>query len=144
MGLLKEFRDFAMRGNVIDMAVGVIIGAAFGKVVTSVVNDLMTPPISYVSSTLQSATADGVKVPTFDVQAFWNSIAYGKFIGALVDFAIVAFCLFMIIKVINVAKKRFEEQKIEKPAEAPADIKLLTEIRDLLAKQQGDVTKTAV
>jgi large conductance mechanosensitive channel len=144
MSLLKEFRDFAMRGNVIDMAVGVIIGAAFGKIVNSLVTDIMSPPIAYVSTTLQNVAKDGVKIPEFKIQDFWGSIMYGKFIAAVVDFTIVAFCLFMIIKVINVARKRFEEQKIEKPAEAPADIKLLTEIRDLLAKQQGDQQKTAV
>lgn len=144
MSLIKEFRDFAMRGNVIDMAVGVIIGAAFGKIVNSLVADIMSPPIAYVSTTLQSVAKDGVKIPEFSAVDFWNSIAYGKFIAAIVDFTIIAFCLFMIIKLINVARKRFEEQKIEKPAEAPADIKLLTEIRDLLAKQQGDQGKTGV
>lgn len=136
MGLLKEFRDFAMRGNVIDMAVGVIIGGAFGKIVTSLVADVMSPPIAYISKTAQTATAE-VKVPPFSMTDFWHSIAYDKFLAAIFDFTIVAFCLFMIIKIINTARARFEQKKIEQPAEAPADIKLLTEIRDLLAKQKA-------
>lgn len=131
MGLLKEFRDFAMRGNVIDMAVGVVIGASFSKIVDALVKNVMTPPITYVTT---SAKAVGeAKVPEFNWREFVGKIDYVTFIGAIVDFTIVAFCLFMIIKVVNIAKKRFEQQKIEKPAEAPADIKLLTEIRDLLA-----------
>lgn len=141
MGLIKEFRDFAMRGNVIDMAVGVIIGASFGKVVTSLVEKVMTPPINYVTSAAKEVGSDPTKVPTFKWNEFFGKMDYVAFCGAIVDFLIVAFCLFMIIKVVNIAKKRFEEKKLETPAEAPADIKLLTEIRDLLAKQQG---KTAV
>jgi large conductance mechanosensitive channel len=139
MGLLKEFREFAMRGNVIDMAVGVIIGGAFQKIVTALVDNIMSPPITYVSKTLQTATQDGVVIPQFKINEFWNQIAYGKFFATVFDFLIIAFCLFMVIKIINTARKRFEEQKIEKPAEAPADIKLLTEIRDLLAKNSPAV-----
>ena len=139
MGLIKEFRDFAMRGNVIDMAVGVIIGASFGKVVSSLVEKIMTPPIHYVTASAKEAGTG--KVPPFSWNEFTAKIDYVSFLGAVVDFVIVAFCLFMIIKAVNIAKQRFEEKKLEKPAEAPADIKLLTEIRDLLAKQQG---KTAV
>lgn len=144
MGLLKEFRDFAMRGNVIDMAVGVIIGASFGKIVTSLVNDVLMPPIAYwqkgadfskvgrvIGTITKEVEKDGVKtMVTEDV-----TIKYGALIQATIDFAIVAFCLFIVIKLVNEAKKRFEEKKLETPAEAPADIKLLTEIRDLLAKR---------
>lgn len=146
MSLLKEFRDFAMRGNVIDMAVGVIIGASFGKIVTSLVNDVMMPPIAFwqqgadfskLGKTIGTITKvvekEGVKTSvTEDVV-----VKYGALIQASVDFIIVALCLFIVIKIMNEARKRFEQQKIEKPAEAPADIKLLTEIRDLLAKQQA-------
>jgi large conductance mechanosensitive channel len=141
MGLIKEFRDFAMRGNVIDMAVGVIIGASFGKVITSLVEKVMTPPINYLTSTAKAVGSDPLKVPAFSWNEFVGKMDYVAFLGAIVDFMIVAFCLFMIIKAVNIAKKRFEEKKLEQPSEAPADIKLLTEIRDLLASQQ---TKTAV
>jgi len=134
MGLLKEFRDFAMRGNVIDMAVGVVIGASFGKIVDALVKNVMTPPIDYVTATAKAVAADP-RHPAFSWNEFVGKIEYLKFIGAIVDFVIVAFCLFMIIKAVNIAKKRFEEKKLEQPAEAPADIKLLTEIRDLLAKR---------
>ena len=135
MGLLKEFRDFAMRGNVIDMAVGVIIGASFGKIVDALVKNVMTPPINYVKDS-GKVVGEG-KVPEFSWGEFSGKVDYVPFFGAIVDFIIVAICLFLIIKVVNIAKKRFEEQKIEKPAEAPADIKLLTEIRDLLAAKKG-------
>ena len=140
MGLIKEFRDFAMRGNVIDMAVGVIIGTAFGKVVDSLVKQVMMPPIDYITQSGKAAAADPLAAK-FDIKKFWEAVGYDKFFGEVGNFLIIAFCLFLIIKAVNVAKKRFEEKKLEKPAEAPADIKLLTEIRDLLAKQQG---KTAV
>ena len=133
MGLLKEFRDFAMRGNVIDMAVGVIIGASFGKIVDALVKNVMTPPISYVSTSAKKV--GDLEIPPFSWKEFVSKVDYIPFAGAIVDFLIVAFCLFLIIKAVNMAKKRFEEKKIEKPAEAPADIKLLTEIRDLLAKR---------
>lgn len=136
MGLIKEFRDFAMRGNVIDMAVGVIIGASFGKVISALVEKVMTPPINYLSSTAKAVGSDGLKVK-FSWNEFIGKMDYIAFVGTIVDFLIVAFCLFMIIKAVNIAKKRFEEKKLESPAEAPADIKLLTEIRDLLASQQA-------
>jgi large conductance mechanosensitive channel len=144
MGLLKEFRDFAMRGNVIDMAVGVVIGASFGKIVTSLVNDVMMPPIALwqkgadfskmgkvIGAVSKEVEKDGAKTIVTEVV----TIKYGALIQTMIDFAIVAFCLFIVIKLVNEAKKRFEEKKLEKPAEAPADIKLLTEIRDLLAKR---------
>lgn len=144
MGLIKEFRDFAMRGNVIDMAVGVIIGASFGKIVTSLVNDVMMPPIalwqqgadfSKLGRTIGAVTKvvekDGVRTTISEDVV----IKYGSLIQSTIDFAIVALCLFLVIKLMNEARKRFEEKKLEKPAEAPADIKLLTEIRDLLAKR---------
>ncbi len=136
LGLLKEFRDFAMRGNVVDMAVGVIIGAAFGKIVTALVDKVMMPPIGYLSGGIdfkdkvatlvdKTATSPGV------------TIGWGEFVNTIIQFVIVAFCLFMVIKAMNTAKARFEAKEEAKPAEAPPDVKLLAEIRDLL-KAQGE------
>jgi large conductance mechanosensitive channel len=137
MGLLKEFRDFAMKGNVVDLAVGVIIGAAFGKIVSVLVDKVMMPPIGYVAGgidfadkklVLKEAVYDGAKVVKPEV-----ALGYGEFINALIYFLIVAFCLFMVIKAMNTAKKRFEKQEAAAPPPPPpADVVLLTEIRDLL------------
>lgn len=132
MSVLKEFKEFAVKGNVIDMAVGIIIGAAFGKVVSSVVSDIIMPPIgllvggidfSKLAITLQAAS-EGTEAVV---------ISYGKFVQTAVDFTIIAFAIFMMIKGIN-ALKRKEEAKVEAQAE-PVPTKeelLLTEIRDLL------------
>lgn len=133
MGMMKEFRDFAMRGNVIDMAVGVIIGGAFGKIVSSLVEKVMMPPIGYLtggvdfkdkSTTLLKAGEGGAEA---DVVIGW-----GEFVNNLITFVIVAFCLFLVIKGMNTAKKRFEKEQVTTPAAPPADVALLTEIRDLL------------
>ena len=122
MGLLKEFKEFAMKGNVIDLAVGVVIGAAFNDIVKSVVADLFTPMFTLFGSQ-----------PDFST---WHAgpIQIGKFINALISFIIVAMALFAMIKVINAMKK---QQETAPPAEQPADIKLLTEIRDLLAEKKA-------
>ncbi|MBA3008341.1 MAG: large-conductance mechanosensitive channel protein MscL [Proteobacteria bacterium] len=132
MSLLKEFKEFAVKGNVIDMAVGIIIGAAFGKVVSSIVSDVIMPPIglliggidfSKLAITLQAAS-EGTEAVV---------ISYGKFVQTAVDFTIIAFAIFMMIKGIN-SLKRKEAAKVEPPAE-PVPTKeelLLTEIRDLL------------
>lgn len=139
MGLLKEFREFAMKGNVVDLAVGVIIGAAFGKIVSVLVDKVMMPPIGYVAGgidfadkklVLKEATVDATtgKVVSPEV-----ALGYGEFINALIYFLIVAFCLFMVIKAMNTAKKRFEKQEAAAPPPPPPpDVVLLTEIRDLL------------
>jgi len=133
MSLLKEFKEFAIKGNVIDMAVGVIIGAAFGKVVTSVVSDMIMPPIglliggvnfSNLAITLQAATAESPAVV----------IAYGKFIQTTIDFTIIAFAIFMMIKAINSLKRQEAAVPPEAPSPTPEEI-LLTEIRDLLKKE---------
>lgn len=133
MSLMKEFKAFASRGNVIDLAVGVIIGAAFGKIVSSFVADIIMPPIGMVlggmnfsdlSLILQAAQGDTPAV----------AIAYGKFIQTLIDFIIIAFAIFMGVKGIN-SLKRKEEAKA--PAGPTADQQLLTEIRDLLKAQQN-------
>lgn len=130
---LKEFQDFAMRGNVVDMAVGIIIGGAFGTIVKSLVDDVIMPPVglllngvdfSKLSITLQEA-AEGQK------EVLLN---YGAFINSVISFVIVALCVFMLIKAMNEAKKRFEEEEKEAaPPAAPAKSEvLLEEIRDLL------------
>jgi large conductance mechanosensitive channel len=127
MSMLSEFRAFAMRGNVVDLAVGVVIGGAFGKIVSSVVDDLIMPVVGVVTG--------GVDFSSVKLALHGNAaLGIGKFIQTVVDFTIVAFVLFMIIKAINAAKKK-EEAAPAPPPEPPADVKLLTEIRDLLARR---------
>lgn len=138
MGLLKEFKEFAVRGNVVDMAVGVVIGGAFGKIVTSLVNDVIMPPIGYlmggmnfsdlkyVLSPEESQIVDGVATVVKPEAA----IAYGMFIQTVLDFLIIALCIFAMVKTINSLKKKEEAV----PAAPAADIVLLEEIRDLLKK----------
>jgi large conductance mechanosensitive channel len=139
MGFIKEFKEFAMRGNVVDMAVGVIIGAAFGNIVTSMVSDVLMPPIGFLlggskftdlAITLKAAVLEGAIVKEPAVM-----IHYGKFIQVVVDFMIIAFIIFMMIKLMNTVMKK-KEEKVE-PAAAPEpseEVKLLSEIRDLLKK----------
>jgi len=133
MKMLQEFKAFAMRGNVVDMAVGIIIGGAFGKIVSSFVADVIMPPIglllggvdfSDLAITLKSAEEGQPAV----------MLKYGMFINTVIDFLIIAFAIFMVIKGMNTLKKK-EEEKLAAPPEPPADVKLLTEIRDLLKKQ---------
>lgn len=137
MSLLQEFKKFAMRGNVIDMAVGIIIGAAFGKIVSSFVGDIIMPPLgiliggvdfSDLSITLKEA-ADGAPAVV---------LAYGKFIQTIVDFTIIAFAIFMGIKGMNKLTHKEEEEKAEEPAK-PTQEELLAEIRDLLKEQKDKV-----
>lgn len=118
--MLKEFKEFAMRGNVIDLAVGLIIGAAFGKIVTSVVNDLIMP--------LLNPLIPGGEWRTMEIGP---GVKIGVFLGTLLDFVFVAFAVFLIVKTINRLKKK-EEAKPVGPAELPPDVKLLTEIRDMM------------
>ncbi|MBM4385004.1 MAG: large-conductance mechanosensitive channel protein MscL [Deltaproteobacteria bacterium] len=122
MSMIQEFKAFAMRGNVVDLAVGVVIGGAFGKIVSSVVEDLITPIIGIV---LGGVDFSAIKAGPFGI---------GKFVQAVIDFTIIAFVLFMIIKAMNAAKKK-EEAAPAAPPEPPADVKLLTEIRDLLSRR---------
>jgi large conductance mechanosensitive channel len=133
MSLIQDFKKFAMRGNVIDLAVAVVIGAAFGRIVTSLVNDVIMPPIGLLMGgidftefrmTLSEATADATAV----------TINYGMFIQQLVDFLIVAFAIFMVIKAFE-RMKRKEEVKPPAVAEIPEQEKLLAEIRDLLKEK---------
>ena len=187
MGVFKDFRDFAMKGNVVDLAVGVIIGAAFGKIVTSLVEDVIMPPIGMVLGNLDftnlyfslsekvdaanaklaakaaataaqkaatqpatqltdslSGAASAVgdllsgasRLPLAEAKKLGPVIAYGNFITVAINFLIVAFCIFIVIKLINTARKRMErEQQVPEQAgvePVPADVALLTEIRDLL------------
>ena len=134
MSLLKEFKAFASRGNVIDMAVGIIIGAAFGKIVSSFVADVIMPPIGIIlggvnfsdlSIVLQAAQGDTPSVV----------IAYGKFIQTIIDFTIIAFAIFMGVKAINRLKRKEEAAPTAPPAPTKEE-ELLSEIRDLLKAQQ--------
>jgi large conductance mechanosensitive channel len=135
MGFVKEFKTFAMRGNVTDMAIGIVIGAAFGKIVTSLVNDVIMPPIgllmggvdfSQLAVTLKSASEGSAAVV----------LKYGMFINTVIDFLIVAFAIFMVIKGMN-ALKRKQEEAPAVPLAPPVQEMLLREIRDIL-RSKGD------
>ena len=130
MGMIKEFKEFAVKGNVIDMAVGIIIGGAFGKIVSSFVADVIMPPIGLLVGGIDfSNLAITLKEATGDIPAV--VIGYGKFIQTAVDFTIIAFAIFIAIKGIN-SLKRKEEEAPQAPPEPSAQEVLLTEIRDLL------------
>ena len=127
--MLNEFKEFAMRGNVVDMAVGIIIGGAFGKIVTSFVNDVIMPPIGMLMggvdfSNLAIALGEGEEAA---------SINYGVFINTVLDFLIVAFAIFMVIRAMNKMKKK-EEEKPAEPPKPSEEVVLLTEIRNALQK----------
>lgn len=141
MSIIQEFKEFAVKGNAIDMAVGVIVGQAFGKIVTSIVNDIIMPPVGVLlggvdfkdlTLTLKEASVEGDKT----LEAV--TLNYGAFVQTCIDFLIIAWCVFLMVKLIN----RFNRKKAEVPA-APApepeptnEEKLLGEIRDLLKKQK--------
>ena len=136
MGIINEFKEFAVKGNMVDMAVGIIMGGAFGTIVKSLVDDVIMPPIgmlmggvdfSNLKVNLQEATVDAEGNVVEAV-----AINYGLFINAIIAFLIVAFCLFMIIKSMNNIKKRMEEEEAAAPAEPPRQEVLLEEIRDAL------------
>ncbi len=132
MSFIQEFKQFAMRGNVIDLAVGVVIGGAFGKIVNSLVADIITPPLGLVIGGVDfSNLTINLNSPIGDLKPV--TINYGKFLQASLDFIIIAFALFLIIRTVNRLQKK-EEEKPAPPPEIPADVKLLTEIRDLLKK----------
>ena len=144
MVLISEFRQFAMRGNVVDLAVGVIIGAAFGKIVNSLVEDVIMPPIgklignmdfSNLYVPLYEGTGEAPKTLA-EAKRLGSVIAYGNFFTVVINFIIVAFCIFLIIKLMNAAQKRFEKEKAAAaPAAPPAQEVLLAEIRDLLKQK---------
>ena len=149
LGFVNEFKEFAMRGNVVDLAVGVVIGAAFGKIVTSLVTDIITPVVGAITpgssdlknkflsldpaktqAALQALPAGQTSLTLADAQKAGPVIAYGQFLTAVVDFIIVALCIFLVVKLINKLKRTAPPP----PAEPTAQEKLLIEIRDLLKK----------
>ena len=132
MGMMQEFKEFAMRGNVVDMAVGIVIGGAFGKIVSSFVKDVLMPPIGMLIGGVDFASLKLTLRAAAD-EAEAVTLNYGAFIQTVVDFVIIAFAIFLVVKAMNRMKKK-EEEAPAAPPEPPADVKLLTEIRDLLRK----------
>jgi large conductance mechanosensitive channel len=132
MGMMKEFKDFAMKGNVMDMAIGIIIGGAFGKIVSSFVSDVLMPPIGMLLGGVDFSNLNWViKEATEAAEAV--TINYGVFISTVIDFVIIAFAIFMVIKGMNSAKKKEEEKPAQPPKPSNEEV-LLTEIRDALKK----------
>ena len=139
MGMIKEFKEFAMRGNVMDMAVGVVIGGAFGKIVSSVVADIIMPPLGILvggvnftdlTLVLKQASVDaatGTVVPAV-------TLNYGNFVQTVFDFIIIAFAIFLFVKAINTMRKKEEPAPAEAPPAPSKEEELLTEIRDILKK----------
>lgn len=132
---IKEFKAFAVKGNAIDMAVGVIIGSAFGKIVTSIVDDIIMPPIGWLIGNMDftdlKLTLPSVQVAGETMKAV--TINYGNFLQTTINFIIVAFCVFLLVKAINKLSMKKQEEKVETPAPAPSkEVLLLEEIRDLL------------
>lgn len=141
MSMLSEFKEFASRGNVVDLAVGVVIGGAFGKIVTSFVNDVIMPPIGLLTAgvdikdvklTIAGAILEGDKVVKEAV-----SINIGSFLNTVIDFIIIAFAIFIVVKAINKLKRPAPEAAPAEPPPPSAEETLLTEIRDLLRKQSS-------
>jgi large conductance mechanosensitive channel len=139
MSIVSEFKDFALKGNVVDLAVGVIIGAAFGTIVSSLVDDLIMPIVGAITGGLDFSNyffplSAAVTATTLDAAREQGAVfAYGKFLTAVLKFAIVAWVLFMIIKAMNALKKKEAEAPAEPPA-TPEEVMLLREIRDALKK----------
>lgn len=123
MGLMKEFKDFAFKGNVVDLAVAVVIGAAFGSIVTSLVDNVITPLL--LAPALKMANAENID------KLAWGTVKYGKFLSTVIQFIIIAFILFLIVKAMNSMKKK--EAAAPPPGPTPTE-QLLTEIRDALKK----------
>ena len=123
MGMMKEFREFAMKGNVVDLAIGVIIGAAFSKIVSSLVDDVITP-------LLLKPALEATNMKDLDKLVWFGTVKVGVFLAAILNFIIVAFILFLIVKAIN----RFKKKEEAAPAATPEEIILLREIRDALKK----------
>ena len=133
MGMLQEFKEFAVKGNVVDMAVGIIIGGAFGKIVTSFVNDVVTPPLGYLIGGVDFSDLTWT-LPAASEGADPVTINYGAFLQSVLDFVIVAFAIFLAIKAMNRLRRRAEEEPAKAPA-PPREQVLLEEIRDLLKRQ---------
>lgn len=135
--MLKEFKEFALKGNVMDLAVAVVIGGAFGKIVTSLVNDVIMPIIGFLTAGTDFTALKIVLSPAVmengEVVTAESAIMYGNFIQNIVDFFIIAFCIFIAVKAINSLKRKPEEVPEEEP-ETPEDILLLRDIKELLEK----------
>ena len=131
---VKEFKDFAVKGNAVDMAVGVIIGGAFGKIVSSIVNDLIMPPIGWLIGGIDFKDLKyDMPVNPLNEGGELVSIAYGNFIQTCLDFFIIAFCVFLLVRALmKLSRKKEEPAAPAAPAEPSAEVKLLTEIRDAL------------
>lgn len=126
--MIKEFKEFIARGNVIDLAVGVIIGGAFGKIVTSIVNDVLMPLIGVVIG--------GIDFTGLSFKIGEAEIKYGNFLQNVIDFLIIAFCIFILVKIVNKITRKKEEPVEEAPVPKPEDVVLLEEIRDLLKEKE--------
>jgi large conductance mechanosensitive channel len=134
MSMLKEFKEFAVKGNVVDMAVGIIIGVAFGKIVSSAVSDVIMPPIGLIIGGIEFSKLSVIlKGVPGDPAAV--AIAYGKFIQTVVDFVIVAFVIFLLVKAMNALKRKEEAVPVPPPA-PPKEEVLLAEIRDILKEKR--------
>src|SRR5450432_1397496 len=125
MGMLKEFKDFAMKGNIVDLAVAVVIGGAFGAIISSFVDDVLTPLL--LTPALKAAHADDLG------QLVWGTVKYGKFLAAVIKFIIIAFVLFLVIKAMNTNMKKKEVPPAPPPAPSSTD-KLLSQILDAIKK----------
>ena len=140
MGLLKEFKEFAVRGNALDMAVGIVIGAAFGKIVSSLVGDVIMPVVGKLTGNIDFSNKFAVLGPgTYETlakakEAGAVTLNYGLFINTVVDFVIVAFAIFMLVKGLNTLKRK-EAPAPAAPAAPPPEVALLAEIRDILKKR---------
>ena len=128
-GLINEFKKFILRGNVVDLAVGVVIGAAFAKIVDSLVTDIFMPIVGFITGGFNVA---GIVVTYGDV-----ALKLGNFLQASLNFVIIGFCLFMVVKGMNVMQNRMKKDEAAKPVEPPASEKLLAEIRDALKPNAG-------
>ena len=140
-GFVKEFGEFIKKGNVVDMAVGVVIGSAFGAIVTSIVNDIIMPLVSLLTGGLDFSNwfvaLDGKTYETLEAAqtAGAATLNYGNLISVILNFIIVAFCIFLVVKAMNKMKRKEEEKPAEPPAKSD-EVKLLEEIRDLMKKQK--------
>jgi large conductance mechanosensitive channel len=132
MGMMKEFKEFAMKGNVMDMAVGIIIGSAFGKIIASLVTDVIMPPVGILLGGVDFSNLSFVLKEATEV-AEAVTLNYGMFINTVVDFTIISFAIFIMIKAINSAKKK-EEEKPAVPPKPSEEVVLLKDIRDALKK----------
>ena len=138
--IIQEFKDFAVKGNAVDMAVGVIIGGAFGKIVSSIVNDIIMPPVGWLIGGINfrdlKMTLPKSSIPGLETLQP-ATINYGNFIQTLIDFVIISFCVFLLVKGINtLTRKNKQEEKILPAPKPSAEEELLTEIRDLLKEQK--------